>query len=202
MARSSAGTACIPRVRVVTTSTDLLDNASFRPARIIDADVPPSPEIYAIRLRDGSMLPEPFEAILSERFSRLIYIGKATSLKGRMLRNELRGRGHGTFFRSIGAVLEFHPQTGALLNKVNRYNFTFEKSHRDAIVQWINSNLEVSWLTLPISDLASTETELIVEHKPLLNLDGDPLALPALESLRALCRQIALSSDGAIQELS
>lgn len=178
----------------MTVAAGLVDNASFRPAESIDADVPSSPGIYAIRLRIGSTLPEPFESLLGARLSRLIYIGKATSLKGRMLRNELRGRGHGTFFRSIGAVLAFRPRAGSLSNKVNKYNFSFERSDRDFIVQWINANLEVSWRTLPIGDVPATETALILEHTPLLNLDGNPMALVELDDLRVLCRQIASAS--------
>lgn len=175
----------------MTIAAGLVDDASFRPAESIDSDVPPSPGLYAIRLRIGSTLPEPFESLLGERSSRLIYMGKATSLKDRMLRNELRGRGHGTFFRSIGAVLGFRPRAGSLANKVNKYNFSFEKPDRDSIVHWINVNLEVSWRALPSSVVPATETLLILHHTPLLNLDGNPLALVELDDLRVLCRQIA-----------
>ena len=180
----------------MTIAADLVNDASFRPAESIDADVPSSPGIYAIRVRIGSTLPEPFESLLGERLSRLIYIGKATSLESRMLRNELRGRGHGTFFRSIGAVLEFRPRAGSLSNKVNKYNFSFEKPDRDTIAQWINANLEVSWRTLPMSDVPTTETALILEHTPLLNLDGNPLALTELDDLRVRCRQVASAAAG------
>jgi hypothetical protein len=61
-------------------------------------------------------------------------------------------------------------------------------------VQWINANLEVSWRTLPIGDVPATETALILEHTPLLNLDGNPMALVELDDLRVLCRQIASAS--------
>jgi hypothetical protein len=115
-----------------------------------------------------------------------------------MLRDELRGRGHGTFFRSIGAVLAFRPRVGSLSNKLKKYNFSFDKSDRDTIVQWINFNLEVSWRTMPISDVPATENALILEHKPLLNLDGNTLALVELRDLRVLCRQIAAKADRAL----
>ena len=41
-------------------------------------------------------------------------------LNKRMLKQELRSKGHGTFFRSIGAVLGFRPDKGSLnIKKIN-----------------------------------------------------------------------------------
>jgi hypothetical protein len=173
------------------TAANLVDDESFRAAWSIDADVPASPGVYAVRLLRESTLPEPFGALLNERSSRLIYVGKATSLESRMLRNELRGRGHGTFFRSIGAVLGFRPEVGSLAKKANKNNFSFEKGDRDAIVEWINANLEVSWLSLPAFDVPVAESALILEHRPLLNLQNNPLALSSLIELRRSCRLLA-----------
>ncbi|MBK4347671.1 GIY-YIG nuclease family protein [Lacisediminihabitans changchengi] len=178
----------------------LLENQSFRPASEIDGDVPILSGVYAIRLAGQSSLPEPFEAFLAERTSRLIYIGKATTLKKRMLGNELRGRGHGTFFRSIGAVLGFRPLAGSLAERVNKYNFSFQKADRDGIVEWINANLEVSWAEVPAADVPKAELALIVEHTPLLNLDGNPQALVELDELRVLCRGIAAGQQPHCEE--
>lgn len=58
----------------------LLKDLSFRPAGEIDGDVPNASGVYAIRLAGGVKLPGPFETLLSARPTRLIYIGKATSL--------------------------------------------------------------------------------------------------------------------------
>lgn len=172
-------------------AVEMTGDSSFHPAGSIDQDVPPGPGLYAIRLGTGTKLSEPFGDLLATRASRLIYIGKATSLKSRMLRNELRGRGHGTFFRSIGAVLGFRPPAGSLADKANKQNYSFAKPDRDAIVEWINANLEVSWIQLPLPELRAVEKALIFKHSPLLNLDGNPLALAELDELRVLCRQIA-----------
>lgn len=169
----------------------LPENESFRPASEIDGGVPNVFGVYAIRLARQSSLPEPFETFLAERTSRLIYIGKATSLKKQMLGNELRGRGLGTFFRSIGAVLGFRLLAGSLAERVNKYNFSFRNAVRDGIVEWINTNLEMSWAEVPAADVPKTELALIVEHTPLLNLDGNPHALVELDELRVLCRRIA-----------
>ena len=167
----------------------LPSQASFRPAGTIGEDAPAGPGIYAIRLHTGSSLPEPFETLLAARGSRLMYIGKATSLNSRMLRNELRGRGHGTFFRSIGAVLGFRPLAGSLTEKVNKQNYSFAKPDRDSIVAWISANLEVSWRELSLDEV-----------RPLLNLDGNPLALVELDELRVLCRRIATTAVGMLQK--
>ncbi|TFC74578.1 hypothetical protein E3O45_10320 [Cryobacterium sp. TMS1-20-1] len=172
-------------------SVTLLEDASFRPAGEIDKDVPDAFGVYAIRLAGGVELPEPFETLLSVRRTRLIYIGKGTSLKKRMLGNELRGRGHGTFFRSVGAVLGYRPLAGSLASKANKYNFSFQKQDREAIVGWINANLEVNWVVLPEADVRATEAALILDQAPLLNLDGNPRALVELDELRGLCRILA-----------
>jgi hypothetical protein len=181
-----------------TAGATILDAASFTLASEIDLTVPDDFGVYAVRLALGSTLPEPFETMLSSRRTRLVYIGKATSLKKRMLGNELRGRGHGTFFRSIGAVLGYRPLAGSLAARVNKYNYSFQKPDRSAIVEWINANLEVSWTSLPQADVPATEASLILEHTPLLNLDGNPMALAELDALRVLCRTIAAVSDSPL----
>ena len=89
----------------------LLDRDRFRSARDIDAQVPNQFGLYAIRARSLDVIPEPYRAVAEHRVSTLIYLGEATgqTLQQRFLRNELRGRGHGAFFRSIGAVLGYRP---------------------------------------------------------------------------------------------
>lgn len=170
---------------------DLVNDASFCSARDLGPDVPSSPGVYAIRLRMGSSLPEPFHEHLVNRATRLIYIGKATSLKRRMLGNELRGRGHGTFFRSLGAVLGYRPQAGSLVALANKNNYRYEQADSDSVIEWINTNLEVSWSALPLADVPATERALIWKHTPLLNLAGNPRALSELRALRLQSRQIA-----------
>lgn len=57
---------------------NLLDDGSFRPARGIDAIVPDEFGVYAIRLRSGAVLPEPFQSFLDDRATRVIYVGQAS----------------------------------------------------------------------------------------------------------------------------
>ncbi|MBC7593603.1 MAG: hypothetical protein H7288_06660 [Kineosporiaceae bacterium] len=175
---------------------DLFEGASFRSAGEIDIAVPDNFGIYAIRLIDGAKLPEPFLHLLSERSTRLLYIGQAEkqTLRKRLLGNELRARGNGTFFRSFGAVLGYRPPPGSLAGRKRAQNFRFSPTDRDEIVRAINTLLEVSWMTLPPRSVHVTEVELIREHTPLLNLQGNPRALGELSALRLLCRDIASGS--------
>lgn len=92
----------------------LLDDDSFRSASDIDQLVPDNYGLYAIRLRTGATLPDPFGAVAKERGPRLIYLGEAQkqTLLARLVGNELRAKGNGTFFRSLGAVLGYRPVPG------------------------------------------------------------------------------------------
>jgi hypothetical protein len=172
----------------------LLDPARFQSAEIVDGQVPELFGLYAIRVRDPAALPSPFRAIATARGSHLVYLGKATSrtLRRRFLHNELRGRGHGTFFRSLGAVLGYRPPAGSLLGKRNQQNYRFSPADSAMIVAWINSNLEVSWVALD-EGVHASEVTLIQKHTPLLNLRDNPKALPELAALRALCVQIGVA---------
>src|SRR5690606_16978045 len=77
---------------------------------------------YSIRLKNGSSLPLRYQTNLNKRNSSLIYLGKAEgqTFRKRLLGQELRAKGHGTFFRSIGAVLGFCPEKGSLLAYKNK----------------------------------------------------------------------------------
>lgn len=172
---------------------NLLDDRSFRPAREIDASVPNEFGVYAIRPRIGADLPELFQTLLDERDTRLIYVGQAErqTLLKRLLGNELRARGNGTFIRSTGAVLGYRPPFGSLAGRSRIQNYRFAPADRIAIVEWINVNLEVSWAVLPQAEVHRAEVTLIREHTPLLNLQDNPRALPELAAVRSECRAIA-----------
>ena len=122
-----------------------------------------------------------------------MHIGQAEkqTLLKRLLGNEVRARGNGTFFRSFGAVLGYRPPPGSLAGRKRSQNFRFSPADRDEIVSSTNTLLEVSWITLPPCSVHVTEVELIREHTPLLNLQANPRALGELPALRLLCRDIA-----------
>lgn len=142
-------------------------------------------------MRDTSALPEPFKTHSEKRGHDLIYLGIATeSLRCRFRDQELRARGHGTFFRSVGAVLGYRPPAGSLAGKSNTRNYRFAPTDAQAIIGWINANLLVNWVEFSGAH-AAEESALIGKHLPLLNLQRNPAALPELSALRAECVRIA-----------
>lgn len=170
---------------------NLINSADYKRAGEIDAIVPEKKGLYCIRLIEGSVLPTEYHRELEKRASRLIYIGKAErkTLRDRMLRQELGGKGHGTFFRSVGAMLGYLPPRGSLRDRGNQNNYKFSKADRDEIVNWINQNLEVSWIVFEGPFLF--EKYLIEDYSPLLNIDYNPNRLEMLVSDRDRCRQFA-----------
>lgn len=172
---------------------ELLDTKNFRLASDLGQIVPDQSGIYAIRIKNIDALPDTFSEALNKRGHNLIYIGKASkSLQKRMLGNELRAEGHGTMFRSLGAVLGYLPPKGSLKGKSNTNNYTFSGEDKRKIITWINKNLLVNWVCMS-DGLAKLETDLIISQKPLLNIQGNPCKLPELETLRKKCKDFANS---------
>ncbi|MEQ1554912.1 MAG: GIY-YIG nuclease family protein [Ferruginibacter sp.] len=170
---------------------NLMTEESFVNALEIDNLIPNVPGLYCIRIFDHNNLPKPFNKYLADRNHNIIYLGIATgSLKKRFLNQELRAKGHGTFFRSIGAILGYRPIKGSLTTKKNKRNYKFEQSDEKKIVEWINKNLKVNWIELD-NNYEEIETELITKYKPLINLAKNPEALEILSKLRKECVEIA-----------
>lgn len=169
----------------------LMNEKNFKSAANIDNLVSHKPGLYCMRIVEINKLPKPFNSFLGDRQHNIIYIGVATeSLDRRFLNQELRANGHGTFFRSIGAVLGYRPPKGSLVTKKNKRNYKFSKTDEQKIIKWINDNLQVNWVEFG-GDLETMETELIRTHRPLINLKKNPLALQLLLDLRNECVQIA-----------
>lgn len=169
----------------------LMNEKKFKRAGSIDNLVPHSSGLYCIRISDINKLPKPFNTFLADRQHNIIYIGIATeSLNKRFLNQELRANGHGTFFRSIGAVLGHRPLKGSLTTKANKRNYKFSPIDEQKIIKWINENLQVNWVEFS-GDFESLETGLITKYRPLINLAKNPSALQLLSDLRKECVQIA-----------
>ncbi len=169
----------------------LMNEKNFKNASDIDNLVPNVSGLYCIRISDTNKLPKPFNTFLANRQHNIIYIGIATeSLNKRFLNQELRANGHGTFFRSIGAVLGYRPPKGSLATKANKRNYKFSQTDEQKIIKWINDNLIVNWVEFT-GDFETIETELIIKHRPLINLAKNPSALQLLSDLRKECVQIA-----------
>lgn len=146
---------------------------------------------YCIKLKRESELPPRYQIHLDVRKHPIIYIGKAEgqTLRKRFLGQELRARGHGTFFRSIGAVLGYLPEKGSLLKYKNKKNYRFAPKDEADIITWINKNLEVNFIAH--SGDFSTEKRLIQKYSPLLNHTHNPLKLKELITDKAKCRWVA-----------
>lgn len=169
----------------------LMDESKFSIAKDIDEVVPIKPGLYCIRIKNINVLPEPFRTELENREHNIIYIGIASqSLNKRMLNQELRANGHGTFFRSLGAILGFRPPFNSLSEKKNKRNYKFSASDENKIIDWINENLLVNWIEKN-SGWEETETALILKYKPLLNIANNPAVIPELSRLRKECVDIA-----------
>ena len=169
----------------------LMNENNFKAASEIDDLVPDQPGLYCIRIVNPKSLSSVFAKALEAKKHNIIYIGIASqSLRKRLLGQELRARGHGTFFRSTGAMLGYRPKQGSLLNKKNQNNYTFSKPDEDKIIEWINQNLIVNWIAIE-SNLNSIEEKLLKEHHPLLNIAGNPKAMNELIQLREECKRIA-----------
>jgi hypothetical protein len=169
----------------------LMNENNFKLAGSVDDLIPDNPGIYCIRITDPEVLKVPFSNKLKERDHNIIYIGIASkSLKKRFLNQELRAKGHGSFFRSIGAVLGYLPPKGLLAGKHNKKNYKFSSKDEREIIKWTSKNLLVNWIETP-DNLRELEHQLIMEHKPLLNITGNPYALQELKSLRERCRRVA-----------
>ena len=168
-----------------------MNDNNFKKASEIDNLVSNNSGLYCIRISDINNLPNPFNDLLKDRGHNIIYIGLASkSLKVRFLNQELRAKGNGTFFRSIGAVLGFRPQKGSLLNNKNKRNYRFSNNDEQEIIKWINNNLNVNWIDFS-GDCKDFEEKLIDKYLPLLNISNNTFKLKILSEIRNECIKIA-----------
>jgi hypothetical protein len=147
--------------------------------------------LYAIRVKNISILPSLFKTELISMETTLIYIGKGERTIYERIQEECYGIGNGTFFRGIGALLTFKPIQGSLIDKINKKNYRFSPQDRDKIVEWINSNLDLNFVELD-NEIGSIEQKLIKIYCPILNTVHNPKKSKTLASLRKACREYAL----------
>lgn len=170
---------------------ELMLESSFQSAGLIDELVPQKPGVYCVRITDFQALPEAYRKALADRGHNFIYIGLASgSLKKRFLEQELRAKGHGTFFRSVGAMLGYLPPAGSLSEKKNKRNYEFSADDEQKIIGWMNTYLVVNWLEMT-GDTEALESYLIPKHMPLLNLAKNPASLAMLSAARKKCCDVA-----------
>lgn len=170
----------------------LMDSSKFRSVKQLDSlDILDIPGIYVIKISDIKKLPQVFRKVLQERKHNILYIGiSKDSLKKRLWGNELYSKGHGTFFRSLGAVLGYLPESGSLKERENKRNYKFSEHDSAEIIGWIEDNLEVNFVAHS-DNLEEMERFLISQNLPLLNLDKNPAKLDELVRLRRRCEAVA-----------
>lgn len=156
-----------------------------------EAKVPARPGYYAIFIDDPEALPTPFRDRLGRGAAEPIYVGIARkSLRKRLVDQDLRHKGHSTFFRGLGAALGFRPAPGSLAGKRNQQNYKFSQNQASEIVNWINRYLSIRWLEVAGPE-PSVEAEIIHKFRPVFNDTHNPEPLAELTTLREHCRYIA-----------
>lgn len=113
-----------------------------------------------------SVLPDlPGPPNASDPALRLLYLGRATSLRGRILRNHLRRSGSSTLRRTLAGLLVAE---GYRTMWTDRVVLVAEDETR--LTAWMSANLRLTWVEDP--DPATVEAELVRRLHPPLNVSG------------------------------
>jgi hypothetical protein len=156
----------------------------------LDGEILKETGFYCIRLKEGVSLPSRYQKPFKNQDHRIIYIGKAEGQSlGDRLSQELLHTSPGTFFRSIGAVLEKTPIPGHLANSKRKNNYKFSDTDTKWIIDWLAESVEVSIISY--SGSFNVENSIIERYMPLLNHTGNPRKCAELIEDRAKCRKIA-----------
>jgi hypothetical protein len=97
---------------------------------------------------------------------RLLYVGRATSLRGRILRNHLRRSGSSTLRRTLAGLLM--PTEGYRTTWTDRVVLVPEDEVR--LTAWMRTNLRLTWAEYPYP--TDIEDELVWRLVPPLNVSG------------------------------
>jgi hypothetical protein len=123
---------------------------------------------------DPSVLPDlPGPPNASVPSLRLLYLGRATNLRGRILRNHLRRSGSSTLRRTLAGLLV---SEGYRTTWTDRVVLVPEDEKR--LTGWMHAHLRLTWAGDP--EPATVEAELVRRLHPPLNVHGvDPEHLQA-----------------------
>ena len=97
---------------------------------------------------------------------RLLYVGRATSLRGRILRNHLRRSGSSTLRRTLAGLLM--PSEG--YNTMWTDRVVLAPADEVRLTAWMRTNLRLTWAEHPCP--TDIEDELIRRLAPPLNVHG------------------------------
>jgi len=170
----------------------LLNIFNFRPLTDIEKTKLDFKGLYSLRVKNISVLPILFKQELISTHTTLIYIGKGERTLFERLEEECRGKSNGTFFRGIGALLNFRPPKGSLIGMSNTNNYRFSKPDRTQIIEWMNENLNFNFIEVE-KNIEAMEKKLVSSNCPILNTTHNPNKSKLLAALRKECRQIGLS---------
>ena len=97
---------------------------------------------------------------------RLLYVGRATSLRGRIVRNHLRRSANSTLRRTLAGLLM--PSEGYRTMWTDRVVLSPEDERR--LTAWMHAHLRLTWAEDRIR--RSLENEIIHRLRPPLNVHG------------------------------
>ncbi|GAA2532405.1 hypothetical protein GCM10010201_34840 [Pilimelia columellifera subsp. columellifera] len=104
---------------------------------------------------------------------RLLYVGRATSLRGRVMRNHLRRSGQSTLRRTLAGLLVSEGYRTAWTNRV-----VLVAQDEVRLTAWMHAHLRLTWAEDP--EPVTIEAELVRRLHPPLNVHGvDPEHLQA-----------------------
>ncbi|WP_018787179.1 GIY-YIG nuclease family protein [Micromonospora sp. CNB394] len=104
----------------------------------------------------------------SDPSRRMLYLGRATSLRGRILRNHLRRSGNSTLRRTLAGLLVSEGYRTTWTDRV-----VLVPADETRLTAWMHDNLRLTWAEDP--EPANIEAELVRRLHPPLNVHGvDP----------------------------
>lgn len=137
--------------------------------------VPNTPGIYAIYINSIEYFPDRFDEKLKEEISqrgtKLLYVGQAVNLHKRLIQQDLQGKNRSTFFKSMAAAFGFRDKQ-------------ITKNDKLTIANLIKTCILIKWCECDI-----WEIKLINELKPILNITHNPQKSSRLKQLRKITSQ-------------
>lgn len=171
-------------------TNSLFDGQFISVGELEPMSIPVVPGLYCIKLKKGASLPAKYGTV---RDDGIIYIGKGDSLRERLWEEELNHKRPATFFRGIGAVLDYLPPKGSLIGKSNQNNYKFSPEDTEAIKKWMRQSLLVNWIRVEQTQINDIEKALIKKYQPLMNTTHNPNPSKELAAARKRCREYAQS---------
>ncbi|MGD8414701.1 MAG: hypothetical protein PVF33_10735, partial [Candidatus Latescibacterota bacterium] len=148
-----------------------LDSSRAKPSAIRPPD---SSGIYAVCLRDGSILPG-----IAPGVGGTIYVGRSGNLRQREFDTHFADdqTGFSTLRRSLGAILRDQlrltavPRSGGE-SESNVRSYKFDPDGETRLTSWMTENLEVGVCPVSRDHYEEVEKDLIAALEPVLNLTG------------------------------